>query len=169
MQIERAEKAPTPIRPEPAWSLGLALVPVPVADLRQGVFGVAEDEAVGRQPGQGEDAKNLLRGIADDDACSSLSEAIVGKDDRRDAGRVDEIALPEPDQDRSSDRVAAFEGVLQLLGDGEVELPLHLDFTTTGTEVPFSELEGSQLRQLTPSEKVGFFPGWSRKPSLISR
>jgi hypothetical protein len=118
------------------------------------LFHVLEDEAVRGQSGDGEDAKDLSGGGTGDHPPTLFSEPLMGVDNRRDPGRIDEFATLEINQDLPAFGTDAYERLLQLLRNRKVQLTLHLDPAAVRTEIFLNEFESSQMRQLTPSEFV---------------
>jgi hypothetical protein len=105
-----------------------------------------ENHAVGGQAGHREDAKNLVRRRVDSDPASPLGELAMSVDDRRNPGRVNELAAFQADQEMLALCPGTSNSVRKLIGNSQIELTLHLDLPAARPKIPFDELESWQMR-----------------------
>ncbi len=113
--------------------------------LGQRLVGAGIDEADIVQASEGQDAPYLSRGIADEKASAPASHQLVGHDDRRDPGGVDEVTPLEAYEDFEVLHGRGFEPLLKLVGDGEVQLALHANFATSVVEVDLADAKRTYL------------------------
>jgi hypothetical protein len=72
----------------------------------------------------------------------------VREEDRRNPGGIDEVAALEADEDFDAVCDGDVQPSLELVGDGEVQLPLHSHFAALGIEVYLADLEDAHRRPL---------------------
>src|SRR6187402_602069 len=96
---------------------------------RQRLLGAGEDEAVGGQPGHREDSLDLVARCVDGEAAALLLHPAMGAEDHRDPGGVDEGAAREADEDAVALGHRRRQDLVELAGDGEVELAFDLDIS----------------------------------------
>jgi len=113
----------------------------------KGLLGGGIDETGVVEPGDGENPAHLTREPTNEESSAFARQLLVGEDDRRDPGGVDEVAALEADKDLDIVSDGGIEPLPKLVGDGEVQLALHSDFATSGVEVCLADPERAHLRR----------------------
>jgi hypothetical protein len=113
-----------------------------VAESRQGLLGTVKDEAVAGEPGHREHPQYLVGRRVDDEFVAHFLHPVMGAEDDRDPGGVDEGAALQTDQHLAALGDRGGEDFVELAGDREVELAFDLDLPSTWSQVTGAHFEG---------------------------